>query len=759
MDDELLKFEYNNVCFEKCPKGSNPIYQKEYICQKDVKCEEYNVNISKCKERLEQGYYIDEIDGIYKPCHKGCKTCYGPGDNFNKNCIEFITDLFLEEFHSIINNFNTTEIERGIDFIHKEDNTIFTFTTSANQRNNKYYNVTIIDLGECEKNIRKEYNISEKEYIYILKIDIYLPGALYPKIEYELYFPLDGKNLTLLNLTVCENVPFDIYLPVNLSKSDLDKYNAQSRFYNDICYTHTSDNGTDIPLKDRRKDFIDNNLSICEEDCQLADYNENTKSAKCTCPTKIKLPIISEVKIDKQRFLKNFIDIKNTINIKLLKCIYLLFDVNNILKNFANYIGIFLFVFSIISLFIFTFKSYRKIKAFITIIYKHRKSKNQEKKKNDKNNQNKNKDNMQNNEGNKSLDKNKQINKRRKTIKHRSETVNYNERRKRYIGLKIPDKEEDIKRENKNRNVYINSLQINNINQNDSNINSKSSLNKNIRKINKNRKKVSSKRPQRQNIIDNLRNSKINRVNTNAQKRKKIYKKVLKSDKYNEAELNILNYKKALKHDKRTYFKYYLSLLRTQHIFIFSFCNFKDYNSSIIKMYIFFFTYWINYSISAMFYSESTMHKIYENGGAFDIIYQIPNMLYSSVLSLGLINVIKTLGLCQNDVMKIKNCKYKKIQKNINMSIKRIKLKIILFFIITYVLLFALWIYSGCFCAVYKNTQIHLIKEVSSSFGISLITPFFIALIPGIFRIHSLKNKKKDSSLMYKFSLFLQKLC
>ena len=68
-----------------------------------------------------------------------------------------------------------------------------------------------------------------------------------------------------------------------------------------------------------------------------------------------------------------------------------------------------------------------------------------------------------------------------------------------------------------------------------------------------------------------------------------------------------------------------------------------------------------------------------------------------------------------------------------------------------------MWVYAGCFCAVYKNTQMHLLKGVLSSFGISFVTPFFIYLIPGIFRIPSLKDKEKTKRpLLYKLSKILQ---
>ena len=51
-------------------------------------------------------------------------------------------------------------------------------------------------------------------------------------------------------------------------------------------------------------------------------------------------------------------------------------------------------------------------------------------------------------------------------------------------------------------------------------------------------------------------------------------------------------------------------------------------------------------------------------------------------------------------------------------------------------------------------TQIHLIKDIIISFGLSLIYPFGIYLLPSIFRIPSLSNKKNNYS--YKISLIIQ---
>ena len=156
----------------------------------------------------------------------------------------------------------------------------------------------------------------------------------------------------------------------------------------------------------------------------------------------------------------------------------------------------------------------------------------------------------------------------------------------------------------------------------------------------------------------------------------------------------------------------------------------------------------MNITVSAMFYSDSTMHKIYVDYGKFDFIYQLPQMIYSFIISTNLENLLNNFG--QQHIIEIKN-------NNVNKEklLKKIKIKIILFFIIANILLFFFLIYLCCFCALYKNTQIHLLIDVFSSFGISWITPFIVVFLSCVFRLISLKTKKGKNPLLFKFSNFL----
>ena len=157
--------------------------------------------------------------------------------------------------------------------------------------------------------------------------------------------------------------------------------------------------------------------------------------------------------------------------------------------------------------------------------------------------------------------------------------------------------------------------------------------------------------------------------------------------------------------------------------------------------------------LNSLFFSDETMHKIYQDQGDFNFIYQIPQIIYSSLIA-GIIGIlVKTLGLSQDNIVKFKQEKEKKdLEKKHEELLTKLKMKFILFFIITFILLLFFWYYITCFCGIYINTQTHLFSDTIFSFISSLIYPFVIYLMPGIFRIYSLKS---ENVYLYKFSNIL----
>ena len=222
-----------------------------------------------------------------------------------------------------------------------------------------------------------------------------------------------------------------------------------------------------------------------------------------------------------------------------------------------------------------------------------------------------------------------------------------------------------------------------------------------------------------------------------------------------DSELNSFPYKEALKIDKRSYCQYYCSLLKKKHSILFSFYPIKDYNAQIIKSFLFFFYFTSDFTINSLFFTDETMHKIYVDSGIFDLNYQLPQIIYSYLISSAINLIIEYLSLSENTIISIKEINFINLKEK-KKKLRYMKIKFCFFFIITFILLLAFCYYLSCFCCIYENTQIHLIKDSLLSFGISLITPFFICLIPGIFRIPALRSEKGNKLCLYKFSQIVE---
>ena len=293
---------------------------------------------------------------------------------------DYILKIIEEEL--ISNNYDTSILDFGEDDIIEAEKLIITFTTTKNQRNNLINNMTRIDLGICENILRKFYNLTSNETLYMKKIDIVQEGMKTLKVEYDVYAKRFGNNLINLNLTLCGENKISIFIPKVITEN-LDKFNSSSGYYNDICYSATSEYKTDISLKDRQKEFIDKDRIICQENCNFSDYNYKTFFAKCTCKVKEFARSFSDMNINKAKLLNKFKNIKNNVNYKFLVCYKKLFNKKGISNNIGCYIIFFIILFHVIAIFIFCINKFSKlevkIKRFAVEKYEYQKIKKNEK--------------------------------------------------------------------------------------------------------------------------------------------------------------------------------------------------------------------------------------------------------------------------------------------------------------------------------------------------------------------------------------------
>ena len=199
--------------------------------------------------------------------------------------------------------------------------------------------------------------------------------------------------------------------------------------------------------------------------------------------------------------------------------------------------------------------------------------------------------------------------------------------------------------------------------------------------------------------------------------------------------------------------QYYWSLLKKKQLILFTFLPSNDYNLLSLKLSLFLLSFSLYFTINGFFFSDDTMHKIHEDNGSYNIIFQIPQILYSSVVSAVINMILKLLSLSEKNILSIKK------EENLKNAVKKSKvievcitMKFIIFFILSNILLLFFWYFISCFCAVYTNTQVILIKDTLISFGLSMIYPFGLNLLPGMFRIPALRAKNKDKKCLYQIS-------
>ena len=207
-----------------------------------------------------------------------------------------------------------------------------------------------------------------------------------------------------------------------------------------------------------------------------------------------------------------------------------------------------------------------------------------------------------------------------------------------------------------------------------------------------------------------------------------------------------MEYLLALEVDNRKFFSIYWSLLKREHLILFTFFSRNDYNIFSIKLSKFFFLICTDMVLNVFFFSDESMHNLYKTGGKFDFFEQIVQFVFSTLVSQILQILLNYLTMTDIQYYEIKSLMEKNINKEQVLSIiKIIKYKIIFFYLIEFILFLFYWYVISAFCSVYANTQKIFIIDSISSFALGLVYPFVLYLIPTGLRIISLLVKKRKN--------------
>ena len=335
-------------------------------------------------------YRVKYGDEYFSKCPEN--TCISQNSPSLDTCEDKLLDMKVfngicfDDYSNIINNIEEISKNNNISNIYKSAiisvYSYNNYSQNFNQIIQNNINAIIIDLRECIKKIKQNFDLDENIDIYIVTIEtpkIYSNEST-NRFNFELYF---SNKTKINNLDVCKNIKMEVYSPVKNSRLDdlikLAKYfyvqggynifNKNDKFYTDICSSAYLD-GNDLTLNDRYNEIYPHDVQICPQDCECSGVNFTTNTFICDCYIKsddYKIELTNKNEII--NYFKNVYNLleyfSDLINYKIIKCYKLLIYLKNYNKNIGFYIGLFLYILAIILLIIFHILGYREIRIIL----------------------------------------------------------------------------------------------------------------------------------------------------------------------------------------------------------------------------------------------------------------------------------------------------------------------------------------------------------------------------------------------------------
>ena len=807
---ECLNFEpneTNHFCI-KC-------ISRYYFIENTNNC--YNKSIS------EQGYYLDnsyigEGRKLFKKCYKSCKTCeWGiilnsstneenhnckecadnyyrlENDSYSNNCYDNETINTLKDLKNNLNNLFDSDITEN-DIINQIRNDIASYVNSSKVINGSNFlavvlssdnmnpeeqlknGISAVDLGNCTNVIKEFYNIPKEENLIILNMETKNESNNNADKSFNL-----GKNTQIeiydysgrkLNLSVCkEDIKVMKYIgdiegqldmdsAKSLSNQGIDVFNANDKFFNDICHPYENSDGKDIVLNDRRNELYQD-AKFCQDGCTYNGINYILKAANCICNSSLlqveenKTNIEKESKENKfqsltESFISNLIDF----NFDVLRCYNLALNTKILIHNIGFYCLSFMFVLQIIFFFVYLIKKVKPLKTFMLIFQIN---------------------NMNNYQNEKILKNNIEATPppKHNTIKITEKENNDNKenKRKKYIKGKFNIKEKYILNKTKdnlnipkfskaeidsNKTIIVSNNFVPNINIKNPIINIKNNSNE-VNNIDKdNNEKIYNIKSIKKNIFDKKLKEKNNiknifklktmqgkNINYNI-KSKNNNINIIKLSK-TDSDIQDLDYEEAIIYDKRSYFRMYWGFLIDSQIILGTFCTENNLDLFVIKLSFLVFTFQISFFLNALFYTDEYISNAYHNDGVLDFFSGLPKSIYSFFATLITTNLLRMLSSSKNELMRVikRNGRFQHYINIINVKLVKLQKKLIVYFIIIFLLESFFLYYVTVFCAVYRHSQKYWFIGCLESFAIDSFVALIICIFLALFRYISIKTHIK----------------
>ena len=214
-----------------------------------------------------------------------------------------------------------------------------------------------------------------------------------------------------------------------------------------------------------------------------------------------------------------------------------------------------------------------------------------------------------------------------------------------------------------------------------------------------------------------------------------------------------MEYSAACKYDKRPFLKVYWSVLMREHIILFTFFSWNDYNLFYIKVERFLVLMCTQLAMNGLFFSDASMHKATKTDD-YNFVQQLPKIIFSLITTHVIEVVLCFFSMTDKTIYKIKELAKNKQSEEITLDeIKCMKRKLIGFYVFTFLLFLFYWYFISAFCAVYQNTQKIFLLDSFISIVVQFIDPFFIYCFTTLLRHLSMaKCSNQKMEFLYKLS-------
>ena len=600
---------------------------------------------------------------------------------------------------------------------------------------------TYIDFQSCEAKLREENGLNESAVLSVFQTQTTSTNekSITNKVQYVVY----DENNNELDLSVCNDEKIKINYAIrndtaldttklkSFGDKGIDILNSSDPFFNDICYSYSSEGGSDIILKDRISDIYQN-FSVCDSGCNYESIDTVQMTVACSCS------ISNDTDSDEE-------DDDSSLNLKdillnlfedstfgVIKCFNLVFDISNKKNNIGFWLFSIIIICHIPLYIMFLLKGISPIKEFIINEMK--------------------KYHYYIDLGTPPKKKIKKITLKKfpnQNVKTRNNelTEGTDER----FNVLTPKKIKYFKKSIE--------LQIQHNNLIEHNDYSKRTETNDI--LSKNSNRNLNKEKGNKNIIQQYHLIQLDANNINKNK------KPLESNYH----LDNYEYETAIEYENRTFWRILYIIILSKDNILNTFLLKFPLESQPLRICLLLFSYTSDLALNTLFYFSDNISDKYHYSGNnlfwFTLFNNILISVISTILSIILGSILESMidskesiedkfkeeekKMREDPKYHVTNERKEEILLSVNKTLRKLKIKMVIFVIIDFIILLFFFYFTTAFCSVYQNTQTSWITDAVVSIIISFPIEIAIALVITIVYKIAIKYRCK---FLYKISMF-----